>query len=110
MYNFIRRLLFIFPTEGVHYFSMNLLKLVCSLGIMRKFIATQCGIDHQSLQRELFGLKFRNLTGLAAGFDKNARYLRELQALVFGSLEIGTVPPSPQSGNEKPRLFRLPKD
>lgn len=110
MYNFIRRILFLFPTEGVHYFSMNMLKLACSIPIMRKFIAAQCGIKNEAFQRELFGLKFRNSIGLAAGFDKNARYLRELETLGFGYLEIGTVTPRPQAGNEKPRLFRLPKD
>ena len=58
----------------------------------------------------LFGLQFPNPVGLAAGFDKNARYLHELEALGFGFVEIGTVTPKPQAGNDKPRLFRLPKD
>jgi len=58
----------------------------------------------------LFGLTFPNPVGLAAGFDKNARYLHELEALGFGFVEIGTVTPKPQAGNDKPRLFRLPKD
>lgn len=57
-----------------------------------------------------FGLRFKNPVGLAAGFDKNARYLKELSALGFGFIEIGTVTPLPQDGNERPRLFRLPKD
>jgi dihydroorotate dehydrogenase len=56
------------------------------------------------------GLKFKNPVGLGAGFDKNAKYLRELEALGFGFIEIGTVTPLPQAGNDKPRLFRLPKD
>jgi dihydroorotate dehydrogenase len=56
------------------------------------------------------GLYFKNAVGLGAGFDKNALYLRELEALGFGFVEIGTVTPRPQAGNEKPRLFRLPKD
>ena len=60
--------------------------------------------------KELFGLHFKNPVGLAAGFDKNALYLNELEALGFGFVEIGTVTPLPQEGNEKPRLFRLPKD
>jgi dihydroorotate dehydrogenase len=58
----------------------------------------------------LLGLNFRNPVGLGAGFDKNAEYLRELDALGFGFVEIGTVTPRPQSGNEKPRVFRLEKD
>ena len=63
-----------------------------------------------SLKKEIFGLSFRNGIGLGAGFDKNAMYLRELEALGFGFVEIGTVTPLAQQGNEQPRLFRLPKD
>ena len=62
------------------------------------------------LTNNKFGLSFRNPVGLGAGFDKNAKYLRELEALGFGFVEIGTVTPRPQAGNDKPRLFRLPKD
>lgn len=58
----------------------------------------------------LFGLHFSNCVGLGAGFDKNARYLEELETLGFGFVEIGTVTPLPQEGNERPRLFRLAKD
>lgn len=61
-------------------------------------------------QWQLLGLSFKNPVGLGAGFDKNARYLRELEALGFGFVEIGTVTPLAQKGNEKPRLFRLPMD
>jgi len=57
-----------------------------------------------------FGISFPNKVGLAAGFDKNAKYLRELECLGFGCVEIGTVTPRPQAGNDKPRVFRLPKD
>ena len=57
-----------------------------------------------------FGIQFSNKVGLAAGFDKNAKYLRELECLGFGCVEIGTVTPLPQAGNDKPRVFRLPKD
>lgn len=62
------------------------------------------------MEKELLGLHFKNPVGLGAGFDKNALYLRELECLGFGFVEIGTVTPKPQAGNEKPRLFRLPKD
>ena len=64
----------------------------------------------RNLNREAFGVSFKNPVGLGAGFDKNAKYLRELEALGFGFVEIGTVTPLPQIGNDKPRLFRLPKD
>ena len=62
------------------------------------------------LGKEVFGLHFPNPVGLGAGFDKNALYLNELEALGFGFVEIGTVTPLPQPGNDKPRLFRLPAD
>ena len=110
MYNLLRRLLFCFPTETVHHFSMNMMKLGCSMGAIRKTISNQYAPSNGSLSKELFGLRFKNPVGLAAGFDKNALYLTELEALGFGFVEIGTVTPKPQTGNDKPRLFRLPKD
>ncbi|WP_205509351.1 quinone-dependent dihydroorotate dehydrogenase [Longitalea arenae] len=110
MYNLLRRLLFCFPTETVHHFSMNMMKLGCSVGPIRKSISAQCAPTQVGLSKELFGLRFKNPVGLAAGFDKNALYLTELEALGFGFVEIGTVTPKPQAGNDKPRLFRLPKD
>lgn len=114
MYKLLRSILFLFPPEWVHYFSMNCLKLLCSLGF-KKIIA---GIykpkgNNQYSPKEsvtIFNLQFTNRVGLGAGFDKNAKYLRELECLGFGFVEIGTVTPLPQAGNDKPRLFRLPKD
>lgn len=108
MYSFLRRLLFFFPAEGVHYFAMNSLKLANKIGLKSTISKRFRKIDEK--QKELFGLVFRNPVGMAAGFDKNACYLDELEALGFGFIEIGTVTPKPQEGNEKPRLFRLPKD
>lgn len=67
-------------------------------------------IDHPSLERELFGLKFPNPVGLAAGFDKDAKLYKELSNLGFGFIEIGTITPRPQAGNPKKRLFRLKED
>src|SRR5690606_27797836 len=67
-------------------------------------------LNDSRLEREVFGLKFKNPVGLAAGFDKNAEYVSELAAFGFGFIEIGTVTPLPQPGNEKPRMFRLPVD
>lgn len=63
-----------------------------------------------NIQSSLFNIQFPNPVGLGAGFDKNAKYLNELEALGFGFVEIGTVTPLPQAGNDKPRLFRLPED
>lgn len=67
-------------------------------------------IEHHSLERTLWGITFPNPVGLAAGFDKNAKYVNTLSCLGFGYIEIGTVTPKPQPGNKKPRLFRLPTD
>ncbi len=109
MYKILRTILFLFPPEWVHYFSMNFLRLLCSIDFIRKIISTvfSAGKNQGS---EILNLQFKNPVGLGAGFDKNAKYLRELEALGFGFIEIGTVTPLPQAGNEKPRLFRLPKD
>jgi dihydroorotate dehydrogenase len=109
MYLILRRLLFLFDPEDIHYFAMNLLKLACSLGFARSLLRRQF-LPAKTKPTSLFGLSFRNNTGLAAGFDKNAKYLDELEVLGFGFVEIGTVTPRPQAGNEKPRLFRLPED
>jgi len=89
---------------------MGSLSFVCKFGWIKKIISNQFSYLHPSLEKEVFGLKFSNPVGLGAGFDKNALYLNELEALGFGFVEIGTVTPRPQTGNDKPRLFRLPKD
>jgi dihydroorotate dehydrogenase len=109
MYSLIRTLLFWLPAETAHYFSMNSLQLLCNIPFFRSLIRRNFS-DPEAKQVNLFGLAFKNGVGLAAGFDKNARYLRELELLGFGFVEIGTVTPRPQEGNPKPRLFRLPKD
>jgi dihydroorotate dehydrogenase len=182
MYKILRSILFFFPAEGVHHFSMKALKILCSWGVTRRLVTWACQPDSKSaaagdastahkasataagghastvhkppvtvgdastvhkapagadagmsmagkpstagepstagneasgtapLKRSVLGLDFPNPVGLGAGFDKNALYLRELEALGFGFVEIGTVTPKPQAGNEKPRLFRLPQD
>jgi len=108
MYNLLRNILFFFDAEKVHHFSMNSLKVLCKSTLIKRVIAS--GFTPANKTIEAFGLRFRNPVGLAAGFDKNAKYLNELEALGFGFVEIGTVTPLPQDGNPKPRLFRLPKD
>ena len=109
MYTILRSILFLFPTEWVHYFSMNCLRVLCSIGFVRRIIS-KAFKPGGNIQYSIFNIQFSNRIGLGAGFDKNAKYLRELEVLGFGFLEIGTVTPLPQAGNEKPRLFRLPKD
>ena len=111
MYKLLLKILFLFPPEGIHYFSMNLLRLLCSIGFIKKMIKNLFSATQHSLfTTHLFNIEFPNKVGLGAGFDKNARYLRELECLGFGFVEIGTVTPLAQPGNDKPRLFRLPKD
>ena len=109
MYKLLRNILFWFDAEKVHYFSMDLLKFLCKSSFIKKFLRKKY-TPAASLSRNFFGLNFSNPVGLAAGFDKNAVYLRELRVLGFGFVEIGTVTALPQDGNPKPRLFRLPKD
>ncbi len=110
MYTLIRKCLFFFNAERAHYLSMNALRFFCGIPPVRKAICAVFSPKGPSLQRKQFGLTFKNPIGLGAGFDKNAAYLRELEALGFGFVEIGTVTPLPQEGNDKPRLFRLPED
>lgn len=110
MYKMIRSVFFWFDAENVHYFAMNALRFFCSIGFIKKILAANFQVKNKSLAFESWGLEFKNRVGLAAGFDKNAKYLRELEVLGFGFVEIGTVTPKPQDGNDRPRLFRLPKD
>jgi dihydroorotate dehydrogenase len=112
MYKLLRSILFLFPTETVHYFSMNMLKFFCSIPLLRSLIASHYrpSFKTNKLHVNSCGLDFVHPVGLGAGFDKNARYLKELETLGFSFVEIGTVTPLAQPGNEKPRLFRLPKD
>ena len=110
MYPLLRDLLFFISPEKAHYFSMNCLQEACNLEILKRAIRKHFSYNHPSLERNVFGLHFKNPVGLGAGFDKNAAYLRELSTLGFGFVEVGTVTPKAQLGNLKPRLFRLPKD
>ncbi len=105
----IRPLLFLLDPETVHHFSFSSIKLLSRLGfstIFRKLFS----MDDPKLEREVFGLKFKNPVGLAAGFDKDAKLFNELSDLGFGFIEIGTLTPKPQPGNPKKRLFRLIED
>ena len=109
MYKILRSVLFLFDPEWVHYFSMNGLRLLCKIPGVKKLIAASFH-PKKNIQYSIFNIQYSNKVGLGAGFDKNAKYLNELEALGFGFVEIGTVTPKPQAGNDKPRLFRLPKD
>lgn len=102
----IRPILFKFDPEEVHYFTFSLLK---NFPFLAKIFLPK-PIEDKRLEREVFGLKFKNPVGLAAGFDKDAKMFSELSDLGFGFIEIGTLTPKPQDGNPKKRLFRLKED
>lgn len=106
----VRKVLFQFDPEDVHHFTFGMIKTLFRLPLVRQIVKSRFGYEHRSLERELFGLKFKNPVGLAAGFDKNALLFDEFAEYGFGFVEIGTVTPVPQSGNPKKRLFRLKED
>jgi len=110
MYRIIRWGLFLFDPEKIHSFTTWLLKMFFKIPGLDKLIELSFCKNNEILETEVFGIKFPNPVGLAAGFDKNASLIDELSHFGFGFIEIGTVTPKPQSGNEKPRLFRLKKD
>lgn len=107
MYSLIRKLLFQINPERVHYLAMNSLQKACNIPALKYFIQQQFSIQHASLEKEVFGLHFKNSVGLGAGFDKNATYLQPLSCLGFGFVEIGTVTPKAQPGNEPPRIMGI---
>jgi dihydroorotate dehydrogenase len=87
-----------------------MLRIACSVPPVKKIVQQKLTVKNPSLQKRVFGLTFKNPVGLGAGFDKNAKHLNEMEALGFGFVEIGTVTPKAQPGNDKPRCFRLPED
>lgn len=106
----LRPLLFKFSPETIHHALINMFKVLKYVPFAKITIKSLFSYKKHSLEREVFGLKFPNPVGLAAGFDKNAEVYDVLGCMGFGFVEIGTVTPKPQSGNPKPRLFRLLKD
>lgn len=106
MYSLIKRFLFLFQPETAHHLTFFLLKLPGAAGLMGSFYRK----PHTALQKNVFGLNFPGPVGLAAGLDKNALAFEEFGKLGFDFIEVGTLTPKAQPGNEKPRLFRLLKD
>ncbi|WP_423819594.1 quinone-dependent dihydroorotate dehydrogenase [Salinimicrobium sp. TIG7-5_MAKvit] len=106
----IRPLLFNIDPEKVHYFTFSALRKLFLLPVSQKLVRKQFVVEDKRLEREVFGIKFPNPVGLAAGFDKDAKLYKELSNFGFGFIEIGTLTPKPQPGNEKKRLFRLKED
>lgn len=111
MYRLIKPLFFQFDPEKVHYFVVKRLKWFHeNFPLGKTILRSSFDIHIKGLEREVFGIKFRNPVGLAAGFDKNGEYIEALSDLGFGFIEVGTVTPLPQPGNDLPRMFRLPED
>lgn len=106
----IRPILFLFDPEKVHYFTFSLIRNLSKIPGVKSLFKRLYLVESPSLERELFGLKFKNPVGLAAGFDKDAKLYNELSNFGFGFIEIGTLTPKPQPGNPKKRLFRLKSD
>ena len=106
----IKPLLFKKNPEEAHHFTFDLIKKSFNLPLIKNILEGIYDYQNPILEREVFGLKFKNPVGLAAGFDKDAKLIDEMAMLGFGFIEIGTLTPKPQEGNPKPRLFRLPKD
>lgn len=110
MYKLLKPIFFRFQPERAHHLTMSMLKTVLAIPGISHTFKSLFQFEDARLEKEVFGLKFKNPVGLAAGFDKDGKYIHSMASLGFGFLELGTVTPLPQSGNPQPRLFRLPKD
>lgn len=106
----LKPLLFRLPIDKAHATALWLLRLVGLMPYGNRLLRASYRTDHPSLEREVFGRKFRNPVGLAAGFDCNGDVISQVAAIGFGFVEIGSITPEPQEGNPKPRVFRLTKD
>ena len=106
----LRPLFFLFDPEKVHHFTFSLIKISSKIPGFTTIFRSLYVVEDKRLERNLFGLTFKNPVGLAAGFDKNAVLYNELTNFGFGFIEIGTVTPKAQDGNPKKRLFRLKHD
>lgn len=106
----IRPILFQFDPEQVHHFTFSFLKIIHKVPLVSFVLRRLYVVEDKRLEREVFGIKFKNPVGLAAGFDKDAKLFKELSNFGFGFIEIGTLTPKPQPGNPKKRLFRLKDD
>ena len=110
MFKILRPLLFAMNPETAHAFVLWMLRVIGHIPLGRWILRKCYAVEHPSLEREVFGLRFKNPIGVAAGFDRNADVYRELSAMGFGFVEVGTVTPRPQTGNPKPRMFRSEDD
>lgn len=110
MYKLVKPIFFSMDPESAHHTVTGGLKMVSKIWGAKKLLSNLYTYENPNLAREVFGLKFKNPVGLAAGFDKNAEYITDMSNFGFGFIEIGTVTPRPQPGNDQPRMFRLIPD
>jgi len=111
MYRYlIKPILFLGDPEWIHYFVFGLIRWIHKIPGLPFLIRSLYQVNDPRLEREVFGIRFKNPVGLAAGFDKDAKLYQELSNFGFGFIEIGTLTPKGQDGNPKKRLFRLPQD
>lgn len=111
MYRYlIKSILFLGDPEWIHYFVFCLIRWIHKIPGLSFLIRSLYQVNDPRLEREVFGIRFKNPVGLAAGFDKDAKLYQELSNFGFGFIEIGTLTPKGQDGNPKKRLFRLPQD
>lgn len=110
MYKLVKPIFFSMNPEKAHHTVTGGLKTFSKIWGSKALLKSIYTVLDPRLEREVFGLKFKNPVGLAAGFDKNAEYIEDMAKFGFGFIEIGTVTPKPQPGNDKPRMFRLVSD
>src|SRR5690554_2632554 len=110
MYALIKRFFFLFDPERIHHLTFKLIRFTLAIPGVKSLWKKWYVVEDKKLERELFGLTFKNPVGLAAGFDKNGKLFNELEYCGFGFIEVGTVTPLAQEGNPKKRLFRLTED
>ena len=110
MYSILRSFLFSFNPERAHHITAKAIRLCLSIPGMKSIWRKMFCLEDPRLEKEVFGIKFKNPVGLGAGFDKDAKMFQDLDYCGFGFIEIGTLTPVGQPGNDKPRLFRLPED
>ena len=110
MYTQLSKIIFRIGPETSHILTVKFLKCLRYVPFAKGLLRLAFSISDKALEREVLGIKFKNPVGLAAGFDKNAEIVGELDCLGFGFVEIGSVTPLPQPGNPKPRIFLLPAD
>ncbi|MDX1939389.1 MAG: quinone-dependent dihydroorotate dehydrogenase [Saprospiraceae bacterium] len=106
----LKPIFFLFSPEQAHYLALSLFKIALATPALGYFLKQFYTVTDKKLEKQVWGLNFKNPVGLAAGFDKDGKYYQTMAALGFGFIEVGTVTPRPQTGNPSPRLFRLKKD